>query len=92
MVLNMYISALACMLQAANTNSSEDTLQFVFEIARHGARAPTFHEFLDGFSGNGLLTPQGMRQRYLLGRFARDRYTKQYDLFSPNYIFGEVLI
>lgn len=57
-------------------NSSEETLEFAFEVVRHGARAPLIDGFLDGFTGKGLLTPTGMRERYILGRFARDRYTK----------------
>ena len=29
-----------------------------------------------------MLTPQGMRQRYLLGRYNRQRYTELYDFIS----------
>ena len=58
------------------TNS---TLLYVFEIVRHGARAPIW--------GNadtaakfpvqpGQLTPQGMRQRYLLGRYNYQKFGK----------------
>jgi len=45
-------------------------LKFVFEIVRHGARAPIIADsrFEAGFAP-GELTPNGMRQRYLLGRY-----------------------
>lgn len=64
---------------------------FVFELVRHGARAALKSEFCEDFPvAVGQLTPEGMRQRYLLGRYAREKYTKQYDLFSPDYVNGEV--
>ena len=51
-----------------------DKLHYVFELTRHGARAPT-----SGSSGytveEGMLTPQGMRQRYLLGAYNMRRYS-----------------
>jgi len=51
-------------------------LKFVFEIVRHGARAPILDDstrFEAGF-GPGELTPNGMRARYLLGRYNYQRY------------------
>lgn len=33
-----------------------------------------------------------MRQRYLLGRYAREKYTEKYKLFSPDYVQGEVYV
>ena len=39
-----------------------------------------------------MLTPQGMRQRYLNGRLNRQRYIEQYQLLSPEYVPGEVFI
>lgn len=51
-----------------------DKINFVFELTRHGARAPTTSA--DNYSvGAGMLTPQGMRQRYLLGRYNQKRYS-----------------
>ena len=48
---------------------------------------PIKEEFAAGFPvAMGMLTPQGMRQRYLLGRYARERYTEQYDLFSGDFV------
>jgi len=51
-------------------------LKFVFEIVRHGARAPIIDDssrFEAGFA-RGELTPNGMRARYLLGRYNYQRY------------------
>ena len=51
---------------AGAKDKDSDKLHFVFELTRHGARAPT--SMHDGYSvEEGMLTPQGMRQRYLLG-------------------------
>jgi len=63
---------------------------FAFELVRHGARTSLIPEFCEGFTVEmGELTP-GMRQRHLLGRHTRERYTQQYSLFSPDFIDGEV--
>ena len=52
---------------------------YVFELVRHGARAPM--ESAKGFSVNkGMLTPMGMRQRYLLGRYNYDQYKQKLGL------------
>jgi hypothetical protein len=54
---------------ASLTNPSSNTL-FVWEFARHGARAPVITNSESDFSvGLEQLTPSGMRQRYLLGRY-----------------------
>ena len=60
------------------TKSSDDTPPapdpfaahptYVFELVRHGARAPLLSAN-DFPVGAEMLTPQGMRQRYLLGRY-----------------------
>ena len=50
----------------------DEKLAFAFELVRHGARAPIEDRALDQFPvGKGYLTPEGMRQRYLLGRYTR---------------------
>ena len=67
--------------------AESEKMGFAFELVRHGARAPLKEEFAAGFPvAMGMLTPQGMRQRYLLGRYARERYTEQYDLFSGDFV------
>lgn len=64
---------------------------FAFELVRHGARAPIENRDLDEFPvGIGLLTPEGMRQRYLLGRRNRDRYIEQFGLLSDTYEESEI--
>ena len=53
---------------------------------RHGARAPVEDRDLDKFSvAEGYLTPEGMRQRYLLGRRNRSRYIDKFNLLSVDF-------
>ena len=60
-----------------------EQLIFAFELVRHGARAPNEHRGLDKFKvEEGMLTAEGMRQRYLLGRYNRKRYTETFKLLS----------
>lgn len=60
---------------------------------RHGARAPFNDDNIDKFPvSEGMLTPQGMRQRYLLGRHTKERYTKTYDLLSEEYDASEIYV
>jgi len=37
-----------------------------------------------------MLTPQGMRQRFLLGRYARQKYTEEYDLLDPDFAADQI--
>jgi len=54
---------------------AQETLAFVYELVRHGARAPIVAEPEAYFNVKmGLLTETGMRQRYMLGRYNRQRY------------------
>jgi hypothetical protein len=53
-------------------------LAFVFEISRHGARAPLSLDpsYSSDFGLNhGMLTAQGLRQRRLLGEYNIRRYS-----------------
>jgi len=53
--------------------AQELDLVYLFELARHGARAPLQQSA--GFPvPSEMLTPQGMRQRYLLGRYNFETY------------------
>ena len=73
--------------------AKEDELQFVFELVRHGARTAMREKFCEGFEVyDQNLTASGMRQRYLLGRYARQRYMEDLKFLSPNYKPGEVQI
>ena len=54
---------------------ADDKLGFVFELVRHGARAPLIDEPAGYFHvGSGLLTESGMRERFLLGTWNYNRY------------------
>ena len=51
---------------------AQEKLAFVYELVRHGARAPIIPEPEGFFKVKvGLLTATGMRQRYILGRYNR---------------------
>ena len=59
--------------------SVEADLVHVFEVVRHGARAPlVLSEGSDFPVQQEMLTPMGMRQRYLLGRYNWHRFGKLY--------------
>ena len=52
-------------------------IAFAFELVRHGARNGFVEKFETVFPVSiGMLTRSGMRQRYLLGKRTRERYTK----------------
>ena len=63
------------------TMASADTMHFVFEVTRNGARAPS--DGNEGFEvAAGMLTAQGMRQRFLQGVYNRKRYVNEYSLLD----------
>lgn len=78
------MGAIVALVMDKKANNDHE-LVYVSEIVRHGARAP---ELVDP-SGNrwgfhvsdGMLTPMGMRQRYLLGRHHSNKY-KDYAIFK----------
>ena len=56
-----------CCQAVFKPREDDDEIHFVYELNRHGARAPT--DGNEGFTVSaGILTPQGMRQRFLLGK------------------------
>eukprot|EP00347_Sterkiella_histriomuscorum_P016497 403352955 len=65
-------------------------LGFVFEIVRHGARAPMYSNAAGFNVPPGMLTAQGMRQRVLFGRMNRQIYIEESDfldaVYNPNQI------
>ena len=74
-----FIFALASLVLggcAAEKAVSHLELKYAFEIVRHGARAPMLPD--PRFTTEHLqqLTPQGMRQRFLLGRYNYEKYGK----------------
>ena len=78
----------------------DETLDFVFSLSRHGARAPQRNANKELFSDDvalfkaesGMLTAQGMRQRYLKGRYNRDRLIHEHHLLSEEFTPGEIYI
>jgi len=63
-----------------------DRIGFVFDLTRHGARAPLIDDG-DAFSmPTGNLTEEGMRQRYLIGKMVRQKYISDYGLLSDDHI------
>jgi hypothetical protein len=69
-----------------------DSIGFVFEVVRHGARAPGNDDESGKFQvPTGELTSSGMRQRLLLGKHNRERYIEEYGLldgqFNPDQFY-----
>eukprot|EP00347_Sterkiella_histriomuscorum_P014854 403359272 len=82
------------LLNILDAVQAEEKLAYVFEVVRHGARAPLMDEPEGYFKvGKGILTAVGMRQRLLLGKLNRQRYIDQYQLldqtYNPNQLFIE---
>ena len=74
-----------------------DTMEFAYLISRHGARSAYLRKpenNLLGLKGDqitAILTPQGMRQSYLRGKWNKDRYSHQYNLISSDsYTPGQI--
>ncbi|CAG9333546.1 unnamed protein product [Blepharisma stoltei] len=69
------------------------TVVYVVELARHGLRTPTqFMPWDEGIwsVGPGQLTPEGMRQHFLIGTELRNRYINNTKLLSSSYYKPEV--
>ncbi|CDW72250.1 major acid phosphatase map (histidine-acid phosphatase) [Stylonychia lemnae] len=64
----LLVSSLSMLTQAA------DKLGFVFELVRHGARAPQKAQKDQFMVPEGMLTASGQRQRYLMGSLNKQRY------------------
>lgn len=63
-----------------------DELTFVFELCRHGARAPLEEKFTKGYGVEpGMLTPSGMRQHYLIGAYLRRKYVEELGFLNSKY-------
>ncbi|CAD8084805.1 unnamed protein product [Paramecium sonneborni] len=75
---------------------SQDKLLAVQAIWRHGARNPYYCNFkcdLNVPKGDAaLLTPTGMRQQYVLGKWLRQRYIIDFPLLSPTFNENEIYI
>jgi hypothetical protein len=87
---------LLLLLATAGTLSlaDDDKLGFVFQMVRHGARAPLIAEPANVFKvPSQYLTASGMRQRFLLGTSNHRKYIDHYGLldttFNPNQIYAQ---
>lgn len=66
--------------------STDDVLLYTFQVQRHGARAPMIESASEEFPVPvDMLTPQGMRQLYLLGRYQQAQMESTFndDNFRP---------
>ena len=81
--MRLLITLLATATQTIKLTQAQDSLAFVYELVRHGARAPIVPE-PEGFFNvkMGLLTETGMRQRYMLGRYNKQRYIERENLLD----------
>ena len=88
-----FLITTAALLGLVAYGQAAEELDFAFELVRHGARAPIVNQELDKFGvGKGQLTPSGMRQRYLLGRYQRHRYTEQFKFLDVEKMAEQVYI
>mmetsp|Transcript_22038 Transcript_22038/g.27074 ORF Transcript_22038/g.27074 Transcript_22038/m.27074 type:complete len:125 (-) Transcript_22038:1125-1499(-) len=93
MIIKATLLAIFALVSSAAPQAAKDSdkLHYVFELTRHGARAPTSQS--EGYTvEEGMLTPSGMRQRYLLGKQLRKRYMEQYELLDEQMGTEEVLM
>ena len=67
-------------------------LAFVYEISRHGARSPLVPDRPEKFPASppGMLTPSGMRQKYLRGRWNRWKYVEKERLLAEEWEQAQV--
>lgn len=83
--MRLLITLLATATQTIKLTQAQDSLAFVYELVRHGARAPIVPEPEGYFNVKmGLLTETGMRQRYMLGRYNRQRYIERENLLDED--------
>jgi hypothetical protein len=61
-------------------------LGFVFELIRHGGRAPIEADAGKFYVPTGNLTNVGMRQKYIAGKMDRKRYMEDYKFLDEKYI------
>ena len=100
MVATVAVTILAFLLQYAIYQNKEffmtydnvtETLIQVNEITRHGARAP-FMAYEDFPVTTEQLTPIGMRQKYLLGRYTYTQYCKKLNKCKVDLKDGQVIM
>ncbi|CDW76973.1 major acid phosphatase map (histidine-acid phosphatase) [Stylonychia lemnae] len=84
----IYLSLLLFVTQQA------EKLGFVFELVRHGARAPLVSSPQCQFQvGDGMLTASGMRQRYFLGKLNREKYIEnQPGFLNEQFYYSQIQV
>ena len=90
---------MATAVQAATIWEDMNKMEFAYICSRHGARTAYLRNpenNLIGLTGDELksaLTPQGMRQCYLKGKYHKARYSLEYNLIdSESYIPGQIFV
>lgn len=75
--MKIHLGLLTVLLHLSFCQAQEDyQLEYVFELVRHGARAQQKNDTKFTIVPSEMLTPQGMRQRFLLGRMNYVKYAK----------------
>ena len=98
MLININIFIFIVFLLIKNISSSNETVLFVFQMNRNGARAPNSGVnngkdiYFEKWISNGELSNVGKRQQYLLGVKARKKYIEKYNLLSESYNPQEIYI
>ena len=95
----IFLFSLVIFIPLINTEEKkEEEIKFVFQMHRHGARAPfTGVEngkdcYKEDWISNGELSEVGKRQHYLLGVRNRKRYMDDYKFLNKTYDPQEILI
>ena len=79
-----HVVLLCGLLMTTMRVQAEDKIAFVYELVRHGARAPVM-EGQDPKKFDvpeGMLTRSGMRQRIIIGKYNRKRYVDKQGLLD----------
>ena len=91
-MIQTFTAALIAFLQIPLLVACEDKIAFAYEMIRHGARSPGGPDPLYFKVAPGMLTNSGMRQRYLQGRFNRQKYVEQYGLLDSTYNPSQIFV
>ena len=88
-VVGLILLVFPIILIATVKSRNQNTLLYVYQIVRNGARTPTTPGYTTGFpEPRGMLTPMGMRQRYLLGKYNEHKF--QTDFYNSSKLNAKV--
>ena len=96
--INNKILTILLFLSIKINSSLNETILFVFQMNRNGARAPYYGVnngsdlYLEKWNSNGELSNVGKRQQFLLGVKSRKKYIDNYTLLSEYYNPQEIFI